>query len=66
MIYEYGKWILTHIDKIPQIMDKIVLFSNDAEEELRTKHPDNKKLNERLDIIKKYNNMIDDDYCSRT
>jgi hypothetical protein len=62
MIYEDGKWVLTHIDKIPQIMDKIVLFSNDAEEELRAKHPDNKRLNERLDIIKKYNNMIDDDY----
>jgi hypothetical protein len=62
MIYEDGKWVLTHIDKIPQIMDKIVLFSNDAEEELRAKHPDNKRLNDRLDIIKKYNNMIDDDY----
>jgi len=62
MVWEDGKWVLTHIDKIPQIMDKIVLFSNDAEEELRAKHPDNKKLNERLDILKKYNNMIDDEY----
>ncbi len=43
-------------------MDKICLFSTDQINNLRTKYPNNKQLNDRLDIIEKYNNMIDNDY----
>ena len=62
MIYESGEWKLTPSDKIPEIIDKVVLFSNEAESELREQFPNNKKINDRLDIIKKYNNMNDQEY----
>jgi len=62
MIYESGEWKLTPSDKIPEIIDKVVLFSNEAETKLREQFPNNKKLNDRLDIIKKYNDMNDNEY----
>lgn len=62
MIFEDGEWKLSNIDNIPQIMDKICLFSKDQIEILREKYPNNKALNDRLNAIEKYNNKIDDDY----
>jgi len=62
MVYEDGEWKLSNIDNIPQIMDKICLFTKDQIEYLREKHPNNKPLNDRLNAIEKYNNKIDDDY----
>jgi len=62
MVYEDGEWKLSNIDNIPQIMDKICLFSKDQIEILREKYPNNKALNDRLNTIEKYNNKIDDDY----
>ena len=62
MVYEDGEWKLSNIDNIPQIMDKICLFTKDQIEYLREKHPNNKALNDRLNTIEKYNNKIDDDY----
>jgi hypothetical protein len=47
---------------IYQIMDKICLFSTDQINILREKYPNNKQLNDRLNTIEKYNNMIDEDY----
>ena len=43
-------------------MDKICLFSSDQINILREKYPNNKALNDRLNVIEKYNNMIDEDY----
>ena len=62
MVWEDGEWKLSSIDNIPQIMDKICLFSNEQIEILKNKYPNNKSLQDRLCIIKKYNNMIDGDY----
>ena len=62
MVYEDGEWKLSNIDNIPQVMDKICLFSKDQIEILREKHPNNKALNDRLNTIEKYNNKIDEDY----
>ena len=62
MVWEDGEWKLSSIDNIPQIMDRICLFSNDQIEMLKNKYPNNKPLQDRLSVIKKYNNMIDNDY----
>lgn len=62
MIYENGEWKLSASDKIPEIIDKVITFSNDTDRFLRDKHPNNKKLNDRLNIIKKYNDMNDSNY----
>jgi len=62
MIYEDGEWKLSSVDKIPDVIDKVILFSNNAEIDLKTKYPNNKKLNKRFDIVNKYTKMIDDEY----
>jgi len=62
MVYEDGEWKLSNIDNVPQVLDKICLFSKDQIEILREKYPNNKPLNDRLNTIEKYNNKIDEDY----
>ena len=62
MIYEDGEWKLTLVDKIPDLIDKVVDYSNELNDDLRDKHPDNKRLNDRLNIVKKYTDMIDNNY----
>ncbi len=62
MVYEDGQWKLSNIDNIPQIIDKICLFTKDQIDFLREKYPNNKSLNDRLNTIEKYNNKIDDEY----
>jgi len=62
MVYEDDEWKLSNIDNIPQIMDKICIFSKEQIDILREKYPNNKAVNERLDIVEKYNNYIDDDF----
>jgi hypothetical protein len=62
MVYENGEWILSNVDNIPQIMDKVCIYSSEQINSLRTKNPNNKPLNDRLEVIEKYNNMIDEDY----
>ena len=62
MVYEDGEWKLSSIDNIPQLMDKICLFSQEQINILREKYPNNKIVNDRLNSLEKYNNMIDDDY----
>ena len=62
MVYEDNEWKLSNIDNIPLIIDKICLFSTDQINKLREKYPNNKALNDRLNIIEKYNNLIDNDY----
>ena len=62
MVYEDGEWKLSNIDNIPQIMDKICIFSKEQIDILREKYPNNKAVNDRLDTVEKYNNYIDDDF----
>ena len=62
MVYEDNEWKLSNVDNIPLIMDKVCLFSSDQINTLKNKHPNNKPLQERLGVIEKYNNMIDNDY----
>ena len=62
MVWEDGEWILSNIDNMPQIIDKICIFSSEQINVLREKFPNSKALNDRLNVIEKYNNMIDDDY----
>jgi uncharacterized C2H2 Zn-finger protein len=62
MVYEDGEWKLSNVNNIPQIMDKVCVFSAEQISNLRTKQPNNKPLNDRLDVKEKYNNMIDGDY----
>ena len=62
MVYEDGEWKLSNVNNIPQIMDKVCVFSSEQINMLKTKYPDNKPLHDRLNTIEKYNNMIDGDY----
>jgi hypothetical protein len=62
MVYEDGEWKLSNVDNIPQIMDKVCIFSTEQINMLKTKYPNNKPLHDRLGTIEKYNNMIDADY----
>ena len=62
MVWEDGDWKLSPVDKIPQVIDRVVIYSNEIESELRDQYLDNKKVNERLDIVNKYVKMNDSDY----
>ena len=62
MVYEDCEWKLSNVNNIPQIMDKVCIFSADQINLLKTKYLNNKPLHDRLDVIEKYNNMIDEDY----
>jgi len=62
MVWEDGEWKLSNVDNIPQIIDKVCLFSTEQINDLKDKYPNNKLLQERLNTIEKYNNMIDNDY----
>ena len=62
MVWEDGEWKLSNVDNIPLIMDKVCVFSTEQINILKEKNPNNKPLRDRIDIIEKYNNMIDGDY----
>ena len=62
MIYKDSEWKLSPIDKIPEVIDKFVLFSNYVETDLKTKYPNNKKLNVCFETVNKYTKMIDSEY----
>jgi hypothetical protein len=62
MVWENGEWKLSNVDNIPQIINKICIFSTEQINDLREKYLNNKPLLERLNTVEKYNNMIDNDY----
>ena len=62
IVYDDSEWKLSNVNNIPQIMDKVCVFSSEQISNLRTKHPNNKSLEVRLNTIEKYNDMIDGDY----
>jgi hypothetical protein len=57
MVYENGDWKLTPVDRIPEIIEKVTTYTSEVETDLRDRYPDNQRLADRLDVIKKYNNM---------
>ena len=59
---EDGEWKLSPVDKIPEVIDKVVGYSNHMELKLREKFIDNKKVNDRLDVVNKYIKMNDSEY----
>jgi hypothetical protein len=62
MVWQDGEWKLSPVDKIPEVIDQVVNYSNDVENELRNQYSDNKKMNDRLDVINKYVKMNDNDH----
>ena len=62
MVYDGGEWKLSSNDKIPEIIDKVVMYTYDKQEELKELYPNNKNLIDRLDVINKYNQFNDSDY----
>ena len=62
MVIENNKWNLSSIDKIPKVIDNIVEYSNNNNEELIEKYKDNKSIMSRLNIIKKYTELASNEY----
>jgi hypothetical protein len=62
MIIEDNEWKLSSIDQIPQIINNIVKYSNEKNEELSKKYKDNKSIINRLQIIDKYIKLSDSEY----
>ena len=62
MVWDDGEWKLSPVDKIPEVIDKVVGYSNHMELKLREKFIDNKKVNDRLDVVNKYIKMNDSEY----
>ena len=62
MIYDDGMWKLSPDDKIPEVIEKVVSFSYDKENELREKYSNNKPLMDRLNTINKYTKFNDNEY----
>ena len=62
MIWEDGGWKLSPTDKIPQVIEKVVNYSNGVESELRQQYLNNKKINDRLDVVSKYIGMNGNEY----
>ena len=62
MIYEDGEWKLSPVDKVPDVIDKVVEYSYEIENELREQFIDNKQVNDRLDVVIKYVKMNDVEY----
>jgi len=62
MIYEDGEWRLSPVDKIPEVIEKVVNYSNGVENIFRQEYLNNKKVNDRLNIVNKYVKMNDFGY----
>jgi hypothetical protein len=62
MIYDDGMWKLSPDDKIPEVIDKVVKFSYDKDNQIRTAYPNNKPLIDRLNTINKYTKFNDGEY----
>jgi hypothetical protein len=62
MVWDDGMWKLTTDDKIPEVIDKVVKYSYDKQDELREKYSNNKPFIERLNVINKYTKLNDVQY----
>jgi hypothetical protein len=59
MVWDDGMWKLSTDDKIPEVIDKVVKYSYDKQDELREKYSNNKPFIERLNVINKYTKLND-------
>jgi hypothetical protein len=57
MIVQDNEWKLSPVDQIPQVIDNIIKYSNENNEELSEKYKDNKSIINRLKIIDKYTKL---------
>lgn len=62
MVYEDNQWKLSPVDKIPEVIDRVVEYSYNRDEELREIFKNNKPVLERLNVINKYVKMNDTGY----
>ena len=62
MVYDDGMWKLSPTDKIPEVIDRVVEYSYNQDEELREIFKNNKPVLDRLNVINKYVKMNDDEY----
>ena len=65
MVYEDNQWKLTTDDKMPEVIDKVIKYSYNKQDELKGKYSDNKPIMERLDVINKYTQFIDTEYLEQ-
>lgn len=62
MVYDDGMWKLSPTDKIPEVIDRVVEYSYNRDEELREIFKNNKPVIDRLNVINKYVKMNDGEY----
>ena len=62
MIIEDNEWKLSPVDQIPRVIDNIVKYSNDKNEELTKQYKNNKSITNRLQIIDKYTKLADEEH----
>lgn len=62
MVYDDGMWKLSPTDKIPEVIDRVVEYSYNKDEELREIFKNNKPVIDRLNVINKYVKMNDNEY----
>ena len=62
MIYSKNQWILSDIEKIYNLIDKVIEFSKEKHDEFRDLYKNNKNFQNKLEIFKKYLNFCDSEY----
>jgi hypothetical protein len=62
MIYEKNEWILSDIEKIYNLIRKVIEFSKEKYDEFVELYENNKNVTNKLDIFKKYLNFCDSEY----
>ena len=62
MVFDDGMWKLSPTDKIPEVIDRVVEYSYNQDEELREIFKNNKPVIDRLNVINKYVKMNDNQY----
>lgn len=62
MIYENSKWNLSPEDRVPQVIRKVLDYSNEKLKELGEKYCDDGGFIKRITIVDKYTKLGDDDY----
>jgi hypothetical protein len=62
MVYENNKWVLSPEDRVPEVVRKIIDYSNDKLDEFGEKHCDNDGIMRRLNIMDKYIKLADNDH----
>jgi hypothetical protein len=65
MVFEDNEWKLSPTDKIPEIIDKVVTYTYDKQEEFKELYGKNKNMTDRLDVINKYTQFNDNEYLQQ-